>query len=1011
MICSCWGSKSFSQELFPVYKNNRCGYINNQGKLIVPHLFLSVEPVSEFEHGIVLSDSGQQIIHHTGKVEKEIYDSIWHYGASYLASSNDRNYYITIKNTKAHTIIEADSLVPFRFDEVDYIQVHQNGLTYLIDSLDKTYLKSLKAERLTILDNHHIQVYRGDKTGIYEIGGAPYLPLDNDSIQYYSGGLYFYQSGKLGYKRTLPYVNPRTKKHETIYFPAIYNSIKYYGKEFMVLQKEGKYLLYDFEKSKMVTTDFFDKAMPFDYYFHIYREGSNLGLLDRTGNILSEAKYQKLFSSGHPNRVFYVRDFKFGLLDENGTELTEPIFDVLHPFEARGISPRNFTKYEINKKFGLVNMDGDTLTDPKYMMIKLVSDNKAACVRMDSSARTFIIDEKTGQIDDWYDVLHMKQIEFTKRVHRVGHNNLRSYIIPSIDEQHHSYGIVNLSGSKKIRFNDVDHYQLYEKDIDHSRIFYSHRLRENTYPPLDVAQSLISVDNNYSFNRDYNKINYSKYYDDIRLIRNHFFVVKNDDEEPEYLDLHLQPLKYKIKLNSQSPERVFTITGFEPGNKYYQLVYKSTKNLSETIYLVPKRKFNGFYTDPIYDSIILLDKTILGRTNNTWVFAKPDSLKLPDLTKEIKVGAGVIITKHYNPTYYIYGNNGQLRDQPKSFEIIDQSEGFVLVLLDSVYNYICRDGRYLLDSNVRKATAFNNGFANIETSDGYHVINKLGQITSNITYSKPVLYNEFGIGIYYQDGLYGLIDSNNLIIDSAKYTRLQQISRSDCFQYQIDKGGDFGIISEEGKIITEPSYQRITTLNEHTFLVQTMKGKGIVNNTNGSEILAPKYLQVKDAKHGYYTIYKKGKWGMIDSLGNWTVPAKQFKITSFNSSGYATITSKKGTSYITTSGITTTERPKYMKATEVQQTNEDIIYNQNGEYIGLATSNIPAKYHKVTALNNGAFITERTYHFTLTDQKGNNLITSDEWLDVIPVGTDVLRIETIEGTKYYNTTNHAWIWE
>ncbi len=1007
------GGSSKAQELFPIYSSEGCGLIDENGAVVVEAINDQCAYDNKLRSGIIKSKQGWNVINGSGEfLSTQYYDSVWQHQSNYLAIKQGKYSLLIIEKSRLKLEILADSVSPFFFNDRVYQMIYEPQKVYLTDEEGTSYLKHLNLKKITVLDQKHLQVFSGDKTGIVDLSGEPYLPIEYDSLKYYDKGILFYKDGKLGYKRTLPYISNNTKKHEVIYFPPKYTTIRYFGDRFMRLQQKDRIILYDLHDKYVVNDDFNHRALPFDNYFHIYREGRKYGLMDLTGKILSDSTYTRLYSSGHSNRVIFQLYNKFGLLDENGVQLTGAEFDQLYPFEGVDIHPRVFTKYKLNTMLGLININGDTLTGPDYIQIRLIADDRAACVKPDSSVQVFEIDINSASIKDWYDLAHVKLLAVNKKIVSKGTENLKAELIPGSYGNLYAKTIVNYGKTGKVRYDQNNYYELYEKQIGDVRIFYRHKLNDYSMAPEDVYQSIMCVNYGvWTAESDWYIRQSTRDYTNIRLIRNKFFIATQDDGEIDFLNLRLDKLTYKLKPNPQSVEQTYTVRNYIPGNHYYPHIFQATRNLKDNIYLLPRSDFKSFYTPPIYDSIVLLDSIIYGRVYTTWSVASEDStVRLPINTRSINTSPEVVICTHYKPTYYIYDSNGKLSGPTEKLHIIAENEKVALVKKDSTYNFLLPSGKFLLKEDVRYATMFQNGYASIQKDELFYIIDESGKITNPEGQNKSVKINEAGVGVYRDKRKCGLMNTEGTIVDSARYALVKPIAKSTFFAYKYNRSGSMGIMSSTGEKFGETYYKRISYLGDSTFLCSTNKGKGLFSVATNNEILKPKFMQIRNANDGFYKVSKKGKWGMVNSEGNWILKPKYFKVSSFNEFGSATVTSKDGTEYLLKDGTLLSKKPEYkLQVKPTEDIREKMIIDGNGDYIGVPEKNIPVQYHKIRKLKNGAVLAERSFQFSIINKSGELLINSDQWLTVEPIGTNVLKIKTTESTRYFNTTTLNWI--
>ena len=204
-------------------------------------------------------------------------------------------------------------------------------------------------------------------------------------------------------------------------------------------------------------------------------------------------------------------------------------------------------------------------------------------------------------------------------------------------------------------------------------------------------------------------------------------------------------------------------------------------------------------------------------------------------------------------------------------------------------SYINPQGKVILDYSTYKAINFYKGFAIVQDA-----INKTGVIDSQGKIIIPVIYDDIvrnfdGEQQYFIVTLnkkYGLINTNGNMIAQIKYDYLTGFYKN----YAVVVLGKLdGVINKTGKEIIPPKYSLIInndkvdekSVSEGFFLVQKEDKYGYVD-TNGVEIVAPKYEDARKFIKDLAPVKLNGKWGFINKKGEIVVPIKYDGINFYN---------------------------------------------------------------------------------------------------------------------------------
>lgn len=999
---------SSGQHLYPVVENNRYGFINDTGTVIIPATFDTAYYRADLRLALTVNNNKTIIYASSGKKLLKNPINSWYTFHQLLITEEDSITSIYHKEDQQLTLIEqVDSVSLFKNLSKSYLRAFNGKFSYLIDSSGITHFKSLKLFDFTPLDTLHYLVLNKDTLkGIMDINQNPFLPIEYSEIENYKGGVrYTTPKGDVGYYKAHFYLKDKKGTRAITQFPAIYSSIQQFGPDYLKLKQNEKFILYHIKKEEIVTENFNPKAKPFTELYHKYRSGKKYGLCDLQGNELTDAIYNLLLDSKHPNIIIFQRNNKYGFMNSLGEELTEALYDKISPFKEKGISPRSFSKYKIANRYGLIGINGDTICGPKYLNIRLISDDKAACVRQDSSARVYIINTSTGKLDDYYDLRNIKLLSVDKYYTHTGTENLFTKISP-YEYGLYSHNVFNIEpqDKKERQHNINDFSNVKMTKVRSNKLFFRYSLHEASLAPTDESISIFSVDHPNRPKGISDECYSNEQFKSAKLISNKFLQVLDYDNKTRFLDLHLRKLSLAVDYKSNAQN--YTVTDFFKQSEKYPFVFKTTTDGKNTIYLVPEKGFNKQFIPPLFDSLIFQNNFIFGRKKGYWYNASNDSIVVPEKTIQISISDSLMMSTQVKKSTFIYNNAGEKTLEFDSIEVINESkDGFILIKKDTLLNYITPKGQLLLDTWVEKASPFHNGFAYLSKGRKHSVINQRGKVIIK-DLRKPPYFNTEGASVYYNNKQLGLIDTNNQIIDTAHYTKLSPIKHTNLFRFSTSRASFFGILSSKGEIIIPPSFKKIKRLKNGKLLITNEKGAyGIADEVSGNIIIPPKFNKIKTTQD-FYVVQKNGKWGLLNDQGDEILPIKQTAISNFRY-GFITAKSKKGKVYINKEATILLEEPEKIKPlpiVEVEFTTDTL-----DGFIGLEKHNIPILYNEISPLKNGCFLLVKYHNYLLTDFEGDIVLQSNQWKSASILDKNIAVVDTKLGLRYYNLKTRKWI--
>jgi hypothetical protein len=105
---------------------------------------------------------------------------------------------------------------------------------------------------------------------------------------------------------------------------------------------------------------------------------------------------------------------------------------------------------------------------------------------------------------------------------------------------------------------------------------------------------------------------------------------------------------------------------------------------------------------------------------------------------------------------------------------------------------------------------------------------------------------------------------------------------------KVYKGGNEGIINDEGKLIVEPIYQYVSTANKDFFVIK-LNGKYGTIDHEGKQVIPTDYARELVFTDGMASVELNGKYGFINPRGELIIPYQYDSPSMFNN-GRAMVT-------------------------------------------------------------------------------------------------------------------------
>jgi hypothetical protein len=427
-----------SEGKFCIYDGRKYGFMDDKGNEITPYLYDYAYPFSEGlacvrldgKYGFI-DDKGNTVIQLT-------YDkaSPFSEGLAYFAAG-DRYGFID-KNGNVAFLLNCDSVSSFQ-EGLAYF--YDGGKYGYIDEAGKVVIKA-RYDDAGYFQDGLAKVRVGLKLGVIDRNGTELVPADYDDISFDSGFIIAESGGKYGcfdkvgnliFKPVYDSITMLPGKNSAVVYledqPEIidfqgnievadkYDSIIYYDSEYgdamIEVSINDKYGFLDMSDFSEVVSPVNDWLSLFKNGRAVVGNGNKYGVIDKTGNIVVPLNYDyaELFDNG---TLALNQDGEFVLADADGKIINDNLYDSIEEIGSCYI-------IEAGGKYGLLDENGTEMVAPVYDYIPTgeynsVYHSENCCVARiyGSESKDYIIEAGEDQETDLSRVL--LQNEITPRI-------------------------------------------------------------------------------------------------------------------------------------------------------------------------------------------------------------------------------------------------------------------------------------------------------------------------------------------------------------------------------------------------------------------------------------------------------------------------------------------------------------------------------------------------------------------------------------------------------------------
>ncbi len=504
------------------------------------------------------------------------------------------------------------------------------------------------------------------------------------------------------------------------------------------------------------------------YNYFLLKQDGKTGVIDRSGNIVIDVKYDDIKIPNPQKDVFVCYSGENSQILNSQKEQILNNYQDVEPIKLQNIASnlmfeKSVLSYKENDKYGLINFQGKKITKPIYDEISGLSYKEG---------------ELLVKQNDKYGVINIKghkliDIEYDKIAVDGYYTNddgykYAGYIITTTTQEGYRYGYINYNGKLilKPEYNELSRitdimdnenaYLLCAKNGQFGVNKNEKEIVKNEYQSIsyDKTNDLLVVEKSkkYGIASLDGKIIVPAQFLQIDVIGNYLYakneqgtIVYDNQGKETNMDTNISILnteneKYKIKIDNQN------------GTKY-GLITKEGKELIEEKYSYMEYLYNDYF-------IVSNENSKLGVVDNK------DAVKIPienDSVQKVE-GTDLIQAVVANTTKLYDKTMNNICEMENA--TVEVNSDYIKIYNDKQIQYFSKDGKELKNTD----TYPNNELFSKQENGKWGFVNKNGSMVVEAKYDKVTEFNEYGYAAVNKDGKWGAINQKGEEVVEPIYT-------------------------------------------------------------------------------------------------------------------------------------------------------------------------------------------------------------------------------------------------
>ncbi|WP_205508818.1 WG repeat-containing protein [Longitalea arenae] len=193
-------------------------------------------------------------------------------------------------------------------------------------------------------------------------------------------------------------------------------------------------------------------------------------------------------------------------------------------------------------------------------------------------------------------------------------------------------------------------------------------------------------------------------------------------------------------------------------------------------------------------------------------------------------------------------------------------------------NFVSR--KMVIPAIYDRIDVLSNNLVQVRKGNQYTLFNLSGEQVFSNWYTQLDIYIDGDYALVELNGKKGVIsiaEKKIIPLDYDVMTRLRSGYSSSKVFFITAKGGKYGIMGNDGKVVLPLQYTMITSTGYDLVTVTKANKKGLLS-TEGASVLPVEYDEIIDADR-YLLVKKAGKWGVVNRSGVFILPVEYDALT------------------------------------------------------------------------------------------------------------------------------------
>lgn len=824
------------QSILPVEINNKWGFINLEGKVVIPAKYEM--PIDFNESGLAIAVRGNKygIINQNGEeVMTPKFNELMWLNSSLLSFRKDSLWGVI--NLKETVLIEPKFLEISYFD--NFIHTYSSHHHSIYNLKGKNIISPTNFT-VKMVGNFWLVENEEMKYGLFDINGNEVLSNICDSIKPINDSLILFKT-QAGWN---------TKYLAMLKNDLNWRSVKVLYQYILAVELTlNKFALYNVQTNEYLSEKEFadfklvNSAIILGYKHHVVTAFS------LKGKMYPILDFEDIKPIGFG--LFEVKkSHKLGVVNEKGVELITPELDKVLLFVY------SVTSYKKDSLWGIINKKGGVLEKPIFSKIE-ITDGHARLFK--NGVETAIRFNSEGEIDANFNNMntihigskkkkdfstHLRKVDpvFSTNCFALYHEGEAAGSLIHRDMIKQAFTLYNSCTNEYVKSNvklldanleDFTNQEVTACIIEGGNFGVLHKnghvlttaeILENGKPvqkhityvsPFSEGLSCVCIGGELNFNVKTDVLSGLTYYFDVSNIKGGYWGVI--DSKGVFV---IPPIYQNVSSFVHN-------TAIVKQNNLWGVINKMNQNI------VPIQ-YNGIERMPnSNDSLFLISEDL---NEKGYTDRKGNIVLNIDYDLIQNESEGIVPVKKNGKWGFV-----SIHDQRVSELIYDDvhefSDSICAVKLNKKWGFIDYNFKLVIPNKFESISNFSHQLAFVKEQNHFEIINKKGEVSSNLKL-KEVFDYEHGVAIAKKDDGYGLINT-------------------------------------KGEWIVNPKFHKIMPFNKHKSAVaHASPGKHVLINTKGEHISFHQFDSIDEFHEGYAVVKLNGQYGYIDTVGNLIIEAK-----------------------------------------------------------------------------------------------------------------------------------------